>query len=165
MRRDVGAEGGERLPSQKNTRDPCDTVDVIRSGGWQDRFIGGAGAETMAMPQRYDPIEAVKRRAAEKKAEEEKKKAEALVCAARCRLKRYPPINRNRRGRNGRTSCARSSAANRGFVRCSAGRLRCNKWRCHRETMLLRKSSGWMLCLSTPLSMATKPRPSASAKS
>ena len=82
----------------------------------------------MAMPQRDDPpsrcalrragtIEAIKRRAAEKKAEEEKKKAEARVCAARCRLKRRPPINRNRRGRNGRKSCARSSAASRGCDR------------------------------------------------
>ena len=60
---------------------------------------------------------AIKRRAAEKKAAEEKKKAEARGCAARCRLKRCPPINRNRRGRNGRTSCARSTAANRGFAR------------------------------------------------
>ena len=60
---------------------------------------------------------AIKRRAAEKKSAEEKKKAEARVCAARCRLKRCPPINRNRRGRNGRKSCARSSAANRGCDR------------------------------------------------
>ena len=59
---------------------------------------------------------AIKRRAAEKKSGEEKKKAEARVCAARCRLKRCPPINRNRRGRNGRKSCARSNAANRGFA-------------------------------------------------
>ena len=71
----------------------------------------------MAMPQRDDPIEAIKRRAAEKKAAEEKKKAEARVCRARCRLKRCPPINRNRRGRNGRKPCARPNAANRGFVR------------------------------------------------
>ena len=71
----------------------------------------------MAMPQRYDPIEAVKRRAAEKKAEVEKKKADAWVCAARCRLKRCPPINRNRHGRNGRKSCAHSTATNRGFAR------------------------------------------------
>ena len=49
------------------------------------------------IPQRDDPIEAIKRRAAEKKAEEEKKKAEARVCAARCRLERCPPINRNRK--------------------------------------------------------------------
>ena len=56
----------------------------------------------MAMPQRDNLIEAIKRQAAEKKAEKEKKKAEARVCAARCRLKRCPPINRNRRGRNGR---------------------------------------------------------------
>ena len=33
---------------------------------------------------------------------------------ARCRSKRFPPTSRNRRGRNGRKSCARSSAANRG---------------------------------------------------
>ena len=57
----------------------------------------------MVMPQRDDPpsrcalrrtgtIEAIKRRAAEKKAEGEKKKAEARGCAARCRLKRCPPI-------------------------------------------------------------------------
>ena len=71
----------------------------------------------MAMPQGDNLIEEIKRRAAEKKAEEEKKKAEARGCAARCRLKRCPPINRNRRGRNGRKSCARSSAANRVFVR------------------------------------------------
>ena len=90
------------------------------------------GVETMAIAQRDDPpsrcalrrtrrrtdtIEVSKRRAAEKKAEEEKKKAEARVCAARCRLKRCPPINRNRRGRNGRKSCARSTAANHGFAR------------------------------------------------
>ena len=71
----------------------------------------------MAMPQRDNLIEALKRRAAEKKAAEEKKKAEARVCAARCRLKLCPPINRNRHGRNGRKSCARSSAASRGSVR------------------------------------------------
>ena len=71
----------------------------------------------MAMPQRDNLREEIKRRAAEKKAEEEKKKAVAWVCAARCRLKRCPPINRNWRGKNGRTSCARSNAANRGFVR------------------------------------------------
>ena len=71
----------------------------------------------MAMPQRNSSIEEIKRRAAEKKAEGEKKKAEARVCAARCRLKRCPPINTNRRGRNGRTSCARPNAANHGFVR------------------------------------------------
>ena len=45
----------------------------------------------MAMPQGDNLIEEIKRRAAEKKAEEEKKKAEARVCAARCRLKRRPP--------------------------------------------------------------------------
>ena len=149
----------------------------------------------MARPQRDDPpsrcalrrtgtIEAIKWRAAEKKAEEEKKKAEARVCAARCRLKRCPPINRNRRGRNGRKSCARSSAANHGFVQRSAGRLRGNKWRRHREIIrlrqgyggqvLLRKSSGLSrlrasatarqaLCLN--MLSCTVPRPNASAKS
>ena len=69
---------------------------------------------------------AIKRRAAEKKAAEEKKKAEARARAAyrrkqrqgaRCRLKRCPPINRNRRVGNGRKSCARSSAASRGSDR------------------------------------------------
>ena len=70
----------------------------------------------MAMSQRDDTIATIKRRVAEKKAEEEKKKAEARVCRARCRLKRCPPINRNRRGRNGRKSCARSTPANHGFV-------------------------------------------------
>ena len=35
------------------------------------------------IPQRDDPIEAIKRRAAEKRAEEEKKKAEARVCGER----------------------------------------------------------------------------------
>ena len=39
------------------------------------------GVETMAMPQRGDTIEAIKRRAAEKKAAEEKKKAEARARA------------------------------------------------------------------------------------
>jgi len=97
----------------------------------------------MAMPQRDDPptpssfaeatddkwlrrtgtIEAIKRRAAEKKAAEEKEKAEARARAAlrreqrqgaRCRLRRFPPTSRNWRGRNGRKSCARSSAASRG---------------------------------------------------
>jgi len=68
--------------------------------------------------------EAIKRRAAEKKAaEEKKKKAEARARAAyrrkqrqgaRCRLQRFPPTSRNRRGRNGRKSCSRSSAASRG---------------------------------------------------
>ena len=94
------------------------------------------GVETMAMPQRDDSptprlrrtgtIEAINRRAAEKKDAEEKKKAEARARAAyrrkqgqgaRCRLKRCPPLNRNRRGRNGRKSCARSNAANRGCDR------------------------------------------------
>ena len=70
----------------------------------------------MAMPQRDNLIEAIRRRAAEKKAEEEKKKAEAWVCATRCGLKRCPPINRNRRERNGRMSCVCSNAANHGFV-------------------------------------------------
>ena len=69
---------------------------------------------------------AIKRRAAEKKAAEEKKKAEARARAAyrrkqrqgaRCRSKRFPLTNRNRRGRNGRKSCARSSAASRGCDR------------------------------------------------
>ena len=72
----------------------------------------------------------VKRRAAEKKAAEEKKKAEARARAAyrrkqwqgaRSGLKRCPPTSRNRRGRNGRNSCARSSAANRGGDRCGEG--------------------------------------------
>ena len=66
---------------------------------------------------------AIKRRAAEKKAAEEKKKAEARARAAyqrqvaRCRSKRCPPTSRNRRGRNGRMFCARSSAASRGCDR------------------------------------------------
>ena len=69
---------------------------------------------------------AIKRRAAEKKAAEEKKKAEARARAAyrrkqrqgaRCRSQRFPPTSRNRRGRNGRKSCARSSAASRGCDR------------------------------------------------
>ena len=68
----------------------------------------------------------IKRRAAEKKAAEEKKKAEARARAAhrrkqrqgaRCRSQRFPPTSRNRRGRNGRKSCARSNAANRGSAR------------------------------------------------
>ena len=46
---------------------------------WWSRKVG---VETMAMPQRDDTIEAVKRRAAEKKAAEEKKKAEASACVA-----------------------------------------------------------------------------------
>ena len=80
----------------------------------------------MAMPQRDDTIEAIKRRAAEKKAVEEKKKAEARARAAyrrkkrqgaRCRSKRFPPTSRNQRGRNGRKSCARLSAASRGSDR------------------------------------------------
>ena len=92
----------------------------------------------MVMPQRDDPpsrcalrrtgtIEAIKRRAAaEKKAAEEKKKAEARARAAyrrkqrqgaRYRLQRFPLTSRNRRGRNGRKSCARSSAASRGCDR------------------------------------------------
>ena len=90
----------------------------------------------MAMPQRDDSptprlrrtgtIEAIKRQPAEKKDAEEKKKAEVRARAAfrrkqrqgaRCRLKRCPPLNRNRRGRNGRKSCARSSAASRGCDR------------------------------------------------
>ena len=112
------------------------------------------GVESMAMPQRDDPptpssfaeatedkwlrrtgtIEAIKRRAAEKKAAEEKKKAEARARAAyrrkqrqgaRCRLQRFPPTSRNRRRRNGRKSCARSSAASRGcdrmWCRCECG--------------------------------------------
>ena len=66
---------------------------------------------------------AIKRRAAEKKDAEEKKKAEARARAAyqrhgaRCRSQRFPPTSRNRRGRNGRKSCARSSAASRGCDR------------------------------------------------
>ena len=84
------------------------------------------GVETMAMSQRDDTIEAIKRRAAEKKAAEEKKKAEVRARAAyrreqrqgaRCGSKRFPPTSRNRRGRNGRKSCARSSAASRGCDR------------------------------------------------
>ena len=80
----------------------------------------------MAMPQSDKTVKAIKRRAAEKKAAEEKKKAEARARAAyrweqrqgaRCRSKRFPPTNRNRRGRNGRKSCVRSSAANRGCDR------------------------------------------------
>ena len=92
----------------------------------------------MVMPQRDDPpsrcalrrtgtIEAIKRRAAAgKKAAEEKKKAEARARAAyrrkqgqgtRCRLQRFPPTSRNRRGKNGRNSCDRSSAASRGCDR------------------------------------------------
>ena len=104
----------------------------------------------MAMPQRDDPptpssfaeatadkwlrrtstIEAIKRRAAEKKAAEEKEKAEARARAAyqrhgaRCRLKRFPPTSRNWRGRNGRKSCARSSAASRGCDRIFIAGLR-----------------------------------------
>ena len=64
----------------------------------------------MAMSQRDDTIEAIKRRAAEKKAAEEKKKAAARTRVAyrrtqrqgaRCRSQRFPPISRNRRGGNG----------------------------------------------------------------
>ena len=53
--------------------------------------IGGSrngGVETMAMSQRDDTIEAIKRRAAEKKAAEEKKKAEARARAAYRRIQR-----------------------------------------------------------------------------
>ena len=96
----------------------------------------------MAMPQRDDTIEAIKRRAAEKKAAEEKKKAEARARAAYRRKQRkleengllegFVQINwsfmaardelKRRgfslgRGRNGRKSCARSSAASRGCDR------------------------------------------------
>ena len=96
----------------------------------------------MAMPQRDDTIEAIRHRAAEKKAAEEKKKAEARARAAYRRKQRkfeengllegFVQINwsfmaardelKRRgfslgRGRNGRKSCARSSAANRGFAR------------------------------------------------
>ena len=78
----------------------------------------------MAMSQRDDTIEAIKRRAAaEKKDAEEKKKAEARARAAYqrqgvwYRSHRFPPTSRNRRGRNGRKSCARSSAASRGCDR------------------------------------------------
>ena len=39
-----------------------------------------------------------------------------------------------------------------------------SQWRCRRETMRLRKSSGWMPCLSTPSSMAKRPKPNASAR-
>ena len=68
----------------------------------------------------------INRWAAEKKAAEEKKKAEVRARAAyrrkqrqgaKCRSKRFPPTSRNRRGRNGRKSCARSSAASRGSDR------------------------------------------------
>ena len=80
----------------------------------------------MAMPQKDDTIEVIKRRAAEKKTAEETKKAEARARAAyrrkqrqgaRYRSKRCPPTSRNRRGRNGRKSCARSNAASRGCDR------------------------------------------------
>ena len=69
---------------------------------------------------------AIKKRVAEKNAAEEKKKAEARARAAyrrkqrqgaRYRLQRFPPTSRNRRGKNGRKSCARSSAASRGCDR------------------------------------------------
>ena len=68
----------------------------------------------------------IKRRAAEKKVAEEKKKAEARARVAYRRKQRQgswyrsqrcPPTSRNRRERNGRKSCARSSAANRGCDR------------------------------------------------
>ena len=74
----------------------------------------------------------IKRRAAENKAAEEKKKAEACARAAyrrkqrqgaRYRLQRFPPTSRNRRGRNGRKSCARSSAASRGRFRSRRPRM------------------------------------------
>ena len=54
------------------------------------RRIGmrNGGAETMAVPQRGDTVEAIKRRAAEKKAAEEKKKAEARARAAYRRKQR-----------------------------------------------------------------------------
>ena len=80
----------------------------------------------MAMPQRDDTIATINRRAAEKKAAEEKKKAEARARAAyrrkqrrgaRYRSQSFPPTSRNWRGRNGRRSCARSSAASRGCDR------------------------------------------------
>ena len=80
----------------------------------------------MAMPQRDDTIEAIRHWAAEKKAAEEMKKAEVRAHAAyrrkqrqgaRCRSQRFPPTSRNRRGRIGRKSCARSSAASRGCDR------------------------------------------------
>ena len=93
----------------------------------------------MAMRQRDDPptprlrrtstIEAIKRRAAEKKAAEEKKRAEARARAAyrrkqvqraSCRSQRFPPTSRNRLGRDGRKSCVRSSAVNRGCDRMGA---------------------------------------------
>ena len=51
-------------------------------------WIRKGGVETMAMPQRDDTIEAIKRRAAEKKAAEEKKKAEARARAAYRRKQR-----------------------------------------------------------------------------
>ena len=96
----------------------------------------------MAMPQRDNTIEAIKRREAEKKAAEEKKKAEARARAAYRRRQRkleengllegFVQINwafmaardelKRRgfslgRGRNGRKSCARSNVANRGSTR------------------------------------------------
>ena len=98
----------------------------------------------MAMPQRDDTIEAIKRRAEEKKAAEEKKKAEARARAAYRRRQRkleengllegFVQINwafmavrdelKRRgfslgRGRNGRKSCARSNAENRGCAQCA----------------------------------------------
>ena len=86
----------------------------------------------MAMPQRDDTIEAIKRRAAEKKAAEEKEKAEARARVAyrrkqrqgaRYRSQRFPPINKNRRGRNGRKSCARPNAVSRGRFRSRRPRM------------------------------------------
>ena len=83
------------------------------------------------MPQRDDKIEAIKRRAAEKKAAEEKKKAEARARAAyrrkqrqgaRCRLQRFPPASRNRRGRNGKNpapvQAPRAEAVTDARMRC-----------------------------------------------
>ena len=51
-------------------------------GGRPLRLSRNGGAETMAMPQKDETIEAIKRQAAEKKAAEEKKKAEARARAA-----------------------------------------------------------------------------------
>ena len=88
----------------------------------------------MAIPQRDDTIEAIRHWAAEKKDAEEKKKAEARARAAyrrkqrqgaRYRSKRFPLTGRNWREKNGRKSCARSSAASRGcdrmWCRCEYG--------------------------------------------
>ena len=120
------------------------SAQMVRRGGMKVEVRGtspywlsrNGGVETMAMPQRDDSptprlrrtgtIEAIKRQPAEKKAVEEKKKAEARARAAyrwkqrqgaRCGSKRFPPTSRNRLGRNGRKSCARSSAASRGCDR------------------------------------------------